>query len=116
MRSRFLADVDFNRSIVNGARRREPSIDFFTSQAFDLNGLDDVGVLAVAAREGRVLVSHDYSTMPRHFQRFRVEHESPGVFLISQALPIARAIEEILLIWEASDASEWVNQVTYLPL
>lgn len=116
MRPRFLADVDLNRAIVNGARRREPSIDFLTSQALALDGLDDVAVLTAAAREGFALVSHDFSTMPERFHAFRSTQTSPGVFLISQALPVGRAIDEVLLIWEASDASEWVNHLTYLPL
>ena len=30
----------------------------------------DPDVLAVAAREGRILVSHDFGTMPRHFRDF----------------------------------------------
>lgn len=54
--------------------------------------------------------------MPVHFQTFRATHESPGVFLVSQTLPVARAIDDLLLVWEASDASEWVNHLTYFPL
>ncbi len=34
-----------------------------------LAGLSDATVLAIAADEGRLLVSHDVSTMPEHFAR-----------------------------------------------
>jgi hypothetical protein len=36
--------------------------------------------------------------------------------LINQDLPIAQAVDELLLIWEASTAEEWYDQVRYLPL
>jgi hypothetical protein len=78
--------------------------------------MEDVDVLALAAREARILVSHDFRTMPRHFRAFVEDHSSPGVFLISQAVAVKSAVEELILIWAASDQSEWANQLTCLPL
>ena len=34
--------------------------------------MNDLAVLALAAKQQRVLVSHDVGTMPRHFQSFRL--------------------------------------------
>jgi hypothetical protein len=113
---RFLADADFKRAILSGVKRREPSVDFQSAQSAALEGLEDLEVLAIAAREGRILISHDFGTMPRHFQNFVSQQNSPGVFLISQSLPIGAAVEALLLIWAVSDSSEWENQLTYLPL
>jgi hypothetical protein len=112
---RFPADADLNKAIVNGVLRREPSVDFQTAQAAGLRGMNDPAVLALAAE--RVLVSHDVGTMPTHFRAFSTAGErSSGVFLIPQSLDIATAIEELLLIWLASDASEWENRLVWLPL
>lgn len=116
MKLRFLADVDLNRAIVRGVKRREPAIDFLTAQAASLDGMRDSDVLAVAAREWCILVSHDFATMPHHFRDFVASQHSPGVFLMSQELPVGTAVEVLLLIAEASDAEEWENQLTYLPL
>lgn len=117
MKPRFLADADLNHAIVRGIKRREPSVDFLSAhQSAQLEGMQDKDVLAFAAREGRALVSHDFRTMPRHFREFVRDHSSPGVFLISQALDVGRAVEELLLIWAASEHSEWTNRLTYLPL
>lgn len=64
-----------------------------------------------------MLVSHDYHTMPSHFAEFLASgHRSLGVLLLHQQLPIARAIEALLLIWDASEPEEWRDQLTYLPL
>ncbi len=115
MRPRFLADADLKLAILTGVKQREPAVDFRSAPDAALEELDDAEVLAIAAREGRILISHDYGTMPRHFRSFISGHSSPGVFLISQELPIGLAIEALLLVWVASDASEWENQLTYLP-
>lgn len=116
MKIRFQADADLNQIIVLATIRCEPSIDFLPAEAADLTGLKDPEVLAAATREGRVLVSHDQKTMPRHFAEFITHTPSPGLLLIPQHLPIAATVEDLLLIWFASEAEEWVNRIRYLPL
>ncbi len=117
MKVRFLADADLNKSIVNGILRREPSVDFLTAHAAGLRNLTDLQVLDLAAEQQRVLVSHDVGTMPVHFREFRnVGKHSPGVFLVPQSLDIGVAIEELLIIWMASQASDWENRLEWLPL
>src|SRR5713101_1447062 len=111
MKARFQADADFNQDIVRAVRRRQPAIDFQTAQDAGLQGLDDEAVLEQSAREGRILVSHDRRTMPYHFAQFIATRTSAGVLLISQTLPINQAGEDLILIWEASEAEEWVNQI-----
>jgi hypothetical protein len=112
----FQADEDLNAKIISGLLRREPSLDFQTAKAGNLLGLTDPEVLAIAAREGRILVSHDRETMPAHFSRFIQNFTSPGLIIVSQKLDIREAIDSIILVWVASEANEWINQVGYLPL
>jgi hypothetical protein len=116
MRVRFQADADFNQDIVRAVRRRALALDFQTAHEAGLAGLDDDVVLEKAAREGRILVSHDRRTMPLHFATFIATRTSAGVILVSQDLPIRQAVEDLLLIWEASEAEEWVNQIDSIPL
>jgi hypothetical protein len=116
MKVRFQADADFNQNIVRAVRRRAPEIDFQTAHEAGLHGLDAQVVLAQAAREGRLLVSHDRRTMPSHFANFMATRTSAGVILISQNLPIMQAVEDLILIWEASEAEEWVNRLDSIPL
>jgi hypothetical protein len=116
MPPRFLADENFNAKIVAGLIRREPSIDFQTAKAAGILGLLDDEVLSAAAREGRLLVSHDRETMPGHFTRFITDSASAGVLIVSQNLPIRDAIEEILLVWAASEPEEWRNRIGFLPI
>jgi predicted nuclease of predicted toxin-antitoxin system len=116
MKIRFQADADFNHDIVRALRRRQPAIDFQTADEAGLRGLDDPEVLAIAGLQGRILVSHDRRTMPQHFADFLTIQHSPGVFILSQDLPISPAVEELLMLWEASEAEEWIDTLQALPL
>jgi Domain of unknown function (DUF5615) len=116
MKVRYQADADLNQKIVAATMRLEPSVDFRTADAATLQGVDDLGVLEIAARDGRILVSHDKSTMPDNFARFTQTHECPGVLIVPRGLKLADVAEELLMIWEASEAGEWVNIITYIPL
>ena len=116
MKIKFQADADFNQTIIYALQRREPAIDFQTADQAQIRGLPDPEVLAAAARDGRILVSHDHHTMPVHFTNFIATQQSPGVFLLSQDVLIRSAVEELLVIWEASEAEEWSNTLHYLPL
>jgi hypothetical protein len=116
MKVRFQADADLHQMIVTALVRREPSVDFQTATAASLKGLLDPHVLERAATAGRVLVSHDQSTMPQHFSAFIQNQQSAGLLIVPQHLPYAVVIEELLLIWAASEAEEWINRIAYLPL
>jgi len=113
---RFQADADLNQAIVTGVLRREPKIDFQSALLAGLEGVKDPEVLAISVQQGRVLVSHDRRTMPLEFAEFIVNSKSAGVIIVSRKLPIEAVIEELLLIWSASTAEEWVDRIAKLPL
>ena len=115
MKVRFQADADLNEDIVTGILRREPRIDFQTATTAGLRLLSDSQVLTLAAREGRVLVSHDRRTMPRAFTEFVRSNTSPGLFIVSLKTDLLTAIDELLLVWMSSQAEEWVNQLGTIP-
>ncbi len=79
-------------------------------------GIPDSTVLGIAAEAGRILISHDRKTIPRHLARFLESRSSPGVIIVSQDLDIGAAIDDLLIIWAASDAEEWRNQLGFVPL
>ena len=101
---RLAADENFNNDIVR-------------VQEVGLSGADDPTVLEWAAREGRVLFSHDVSTLTRHaYERVEAGKRMPGVFEVGRHVPTSVAIEDIMLIADCSLEGEWEGQVRYLPL
>jgi hypothetical protein len=109
---RFQADNDLSRAIIRGVLRRPPRADFLAHPLIDI---DDFAVLQMAAEAGRIVVSHDVSTMPQAFAEFRQTSRSPGVLLTPQSWAIAEVIEHLVLIWELTEASEWQDRICYLP-
>jgi hypothetical protein len=112
---RFLADADLNGAIVSGVIRRSTHLNFKRAEEVPLEGLGDDVVLAIAAEDGRVLVSHDVSTMPDQFREYTRHRASPGVILVPQELSIGRAIENILFISEACDDHDLANSLCLVP-
>ena len=90
-------------------------MDFKRAEEVPLEGLSDEAVLAVAAEDGRVLVSHDITTMPDHFRAYTLHRDSPGVILVPQELGVGKAIENILLISEACGDHDLTNKVCLIP-
>lgn len=112
---RFQADADLKQTIVTGVVRRQPKIDFQSANAAELEGKQDSEVLMIAAQNNRVLVSHDRKTMPTEFGKFIMSDSSSGVLILAQNLPISEAIDSLIIVWEASTAEEWVNQIMSIP-
>ena len=89
----------------------------FLSMAANLARVPDPKVLALAAELDRILVSHDFRTMPQHFGDFlQARGSSSGVIVVPQDLSIGAAIEELVLIWGATDGEEWANRIVRIPL
>jgi len=116
MKIRFQADADLNEIIIKALLRREPGIDFQTAQVAGLAGLKDRDVLTLAARSSRLLVTHDRRTMPKHFAEFIATETSAGVLVVPQKMPVTNVVEELILIWAATEAEEWRNRIYSLPL
>ena len=116
MRVRFLADANFNQRIVAGLLLREPQIDVGLPQHLIPAGTKDRKVLELGATLRRVVVTHDVRTMPTHFHSFVSNQQCAGLILVPTTIAIGDAIEDLLLVWQVSDAEEWINQMRRLPL
>jgi hypothetical protein len=114
---RFAADENFNNDILRGLLRHKSDLDIVRIQDVGLSGAEDPAVLDWAAREGRVLLTQDVSTMTRYaHERVRLGKRMPGIFEVGRAVSVGTAIEDILLLAEYSLENEWEGQVRYLPL
>jgi hypothetical protein len=101
---RYAADENLNGDIV---RVQDPG----------LSGADDPAVLEWSAFQGRVLLTHDVSTLTTHaFDRVRSGRPMPGVFEIQSTAGAGDVIDELILLAECSHEGEWDGQVRYLPL
>jgi hypothetical protein len=114
---RLAADENFNADIVRGLRRRFPDIDVVRVQDAGLSGADDPTVLDWAARERRILLTHDVTTLVGHaLGRLDAGQSMPGVFAVPSRAPLGAVIEDLALVIECSVSAEWEGHVIFLPL
>src|ERR1017187_8298906 len=69
-------------------------------------------------QSGRSRADFDFSRPQNHaahVARFLDSRSSPGLIIAPQDLDIGLAIEDLLIIWAASDAEEWTDKVGFLP-
>ncbi len=114
---RLVSGENFHGDILRGLFRRRPDLDVVRVQDVRLSGAPDADVLAWAAREGRILLTHDRDTMPSFaFDRVRAGQPMPGVFLVSDLMRVGQAIDEILLAVECLAPEECKDLVRFFPL
>lgn len=114
---KLAADENVKRPLVRALRRRLSGLDLRTVQEATLDGADDPRVLAWAAEEGRVLLSHDARTMPLHaYERLVAGEDFPGLIVIPARLSTGRALEDLLLLLRAESSEALRDRVLWLPL
>jgi hypothetical protein len=114
---KLLADENFDNTIIRGLLRRNPDIDIVRVQDVSLSGEDDPTVLAWAANEGRILLTHDVATITRYaYERLADSLSMPGVIEVSTDAPIGKVIEDILMILECGVEKDLEGKIYYLPL
>lgn len=114
---RFAADEDFNNDVVRALRRALPEVDIVGVREARRGGQPDPEVLAWAAEEGRVLLTHDVTTMTRHaLDRVARGEPMPGVIAVHQRLPIGDVVDDLLLVASCSLVTDWIDGVRFLPL
>jgi hypothetical protein len=114
---RQLADENFNGDIVRGLLLRQPGLDLVRVQDVGLAGSDDPDVLAWAAQNNRIILTHDRATMSDYaFERVNAREEMAGVFILNDRFPVGRAIQDILLIVACTEQAEWSGRLVHVPL
>jgi predicted nuclease of predicted toxin-antitoxin system len=114
---KLLADENFDNTIVRGLLRRNPNIDIVRVQDVGLLGEDDPTILAWAAQENRVLLTHDVAKITNYaYERITQGQPMPGVIEVITDTRIGQVIEDILLLIECCLEGELAGQIYYLPL
>lgn len=113
----LVADENFNNTIVRGLLRVKPDLDIVRVQDEGLSSADDPTVLEWAAKEDRILLTHDVATITKYaYDRVNAGKYMPGVIEVSRKVPLGIAIDDILFIAGTCNHGELEGQIVYLPL
>lgn len=79
-------------------------------------GTKDPDLLMWAEREGRVVVTRDWQTMPGHFaDHLAAGYHSPGVIIVRPAHTLTQLVFALTLAAYVYDPAEVRDQVRFLP-
>ena len=115
---KWLADENFRNTIVRGLVRRQRTFDIVRVQDISaISGKTDSEMLHWATSEGRVVPTHDLSTMlPAMRDVMSLRNFCAPIVLVPNSLSVGSAIEDILLLDECATEIDWAAGVLYLPL
>ena len=113
----LIADENFNNAIFRGLLKNKPDLDIVRVQDVDLLSVDDPVILEWAAKEDRILLTHDVATITKYaYERVKSKKYMPGVIEVNRKVPFGVAIEDILFIAKTCEHGELEGQILYLPL
>jgi len=88
---RILIDENFDQRILRGLKRQR--LDYVIVQETELAGSKDSPLLAWAAEQQRILVTHDVNTVPKYvYDRIRAGAPMTSVIIVPEDLAIGNAI------------------------
>lgn len=116
---RYLLDENVNPIFRTELLKREPELVVWKvgDPVAPPKGTPDSTTLEWCEENSFILVTNNRKSMPRHLQEHLEKgRHVPGIFELNPALSIGETIEELLLIWNASDTDEYQDMLIYLPL
>jgi len=117
-RCRFLVDECVPSALGRGLRRHLPDVSVLQvgDPGAPQKGTSDTDLLAFCEREKRLLITADRATVPdcvqEHLQRGQ---HTCGVLVIGGDVSLGRILDDLTLVYEASEDSEWIDILFYLP-
>jgi hypothetical protein len=114
---RLLTDEDFDGRLTRGLLARVPNLDLVRVQDVGLMHTPDPDILAWAAAQGRILLSHDRNSVTAFaIARINGGQPMPGVFVVDRRGTLGRILEDLELMALASNMDEWSDQIVFVPL
>ena len=111
--TRFLWDENTSHHILRAVRRARSDLDIVTVQQLGLASAPDSLVLDRAAADGRVLVTHDRTTILGILAaRKRAGVSIPGVVVIQLSkASIGELADGLLFLADAAQPEDWQNPI-----
>ena len=120
MRARqYVLDENVDHAVRAGLHQQWPEIVVWVvgDPGAPQLGTPDPDILVWCEERGFSLVTYNRASMPRHLQaHLAVGRHVSGVFILNRTMTIGAIVEELALIWGASEPDEYSDQVRYVPL
>lgn len=115
---RFLLDEDTWPVLAQDLQKKQPLLDivYVAGPGGPPKSTPDPDLLVIAEAQGRAIITRDKGTMPGHAaDHVAAGRHTWGVFLRRPGFSLQDYANAILMLWSASEAEEWQDQVEWIP-
>jgi hypothetical protein len=116
---RYLLDENVDPIYRSGLLKREPEMEVrrVGQLGAPAYSTPDPEVLCWCEENDFILVTNDRNTIPQHLRDHLAKgRHVPGIFMLSPSMSVGETIQELVLIWAASEEYEYFDQVIFLPI
>jgi hypothetical protein len=118
MKPKFLLDENLSKKIKNAVLKFNPEIDILRvgdDETPPLGTLDPE-ILIYLEKSQRILITDNRKSMPGHLQdHWQNNQQIWGLFWVKKDTSISEIADSIYLLWETSEAEEWLNVIDWIP-
>jgi hypothetical protein len=77
----------------------------------------DPDILIWCEQNAFILVTNNRKSMPPHLQNHLAQgRHIPGILVLNPKMSVGETIEELVLIWGASEEVEYLDRISFLPV
>ncbi len=116
---RFLIDENTSPALADQLRRIQPGIMVRKVGDADVppRGTMDTDILTWLENENFYLITRNRKSMPRHLSDHIAKGgHVPGILTLRPNASMRDIIDDLLLIWEATEGGEYRDQIVHIPL
>jgi hypothetical protein len=116
---KYLLDEHINPRLRKALKRLAPDIVVWRigDPITPLLSTPDQEILLWCEERGFSLVTNNRESMPVHLrEHLAAGKHVPGIFTLNPDMTLGETADELVLIWGASEAEEYTDQLNYLPL
>jgi hypothetical protein len=116
---RFLLDENLPPKLKSAVLHLQPEIDIL--RVGDANapplGTLDPEIISYLESSQRLLVTDNRKSIPGHLEDYwATGGHIWGLFWVRPSASLGRWAEEIVIVWETSEAEEWIDKLDWIPL
>lgn len=118
MKVRFLIDENLPPRLKTSLLRLNPDIDVVRvgEPETPAYGTPDADLLCYLETSQRLLVTDNRTSMPGHLtNHWSQARHIWGLLWVRPRTPVSKLAQDLLLVWEASEAEEWLDCLDWIP-
>lgn len=119
MTVRFLLDENITPLVRDIAVRAYPQLDIacIGDAGCPPKGTGDEDILRFVSQSSQVLITRNRKSMPRHVSNIEGQGITHwGVFQVREGTTLHQLVEQLHLLAEASEPTEWVGKQMWIPM